>query len=415
MTIEIAPPVATVKAAPAAETAAPKEKAGASDKPLAGDPAGFMAILASLESDGPAPVDLSAGNAAVSTEGVLVPDACTGLAPAVPGAVPPQDAATALLSQALQWTIPADMASVDTRGGDGGSPVVGAAGPAPVPLASAIVPKLESLQKGAGVLRPDSGLEAVPKANMAGSQRKGFKEQLDTAALQSLPGTGATAMVLDAKPSESRDVRFVQADMVAKMAPSVVESVAAVPFTLAKREEQHAVHGVFQSNSVQDVTGVAGSGGWLGGAVGTPTMTTSNGAAPTTQSYIAEQVSFWISNDIQKAEMKLDGLGDKPVEVSISMNGNQAHVAFRTDEVQARDALENASLQLKEMLQKDGVVLSGMSVGTSAGGESGAGGPHDRNTRQGRKNVVAMVDQPARVEGAMRGKSGVGRALDLFV
>ena len=69
------------------------------------------------------------------------------------------------------------------------------------------------------------------------------------------------------------------------------------------------------------------------------------------------------------AEMKLEGLGDSPVEVSISMNGNQAHVAFRTDEVQARDALENAGVQLKEMLQRDGVVLSGMSFDiTTVGG-----------------------------------------------
>ena len=64
----------------------------------------------------------------------------------------------------------------------------------------------------------------------------------------------------------------------------------------------------------------------------------------------------------------------------------------------ARDALENASLQLKEMLQRDGVVLSGMSVGTSAGGESGAGGQQDRNARQGSKNVTAMVDQSVRVD-----------------
>ena len=153
----------------------------------------------------------------------------------------------------------------------------------------------------------------------------------------------------------------------------------------------------------------------MGNAAGSSAIPTPDAAVATTQSYVAEQVSYWISNDVQKAEMKLDGLGDKPVEVSISMNGNQAHVAFRTDEVQARDALENASLQLKEMLQRDGVVLSGMSVGTSAGGESGAGGQQDRNARQGSKNVTAMVDQSVRVDRVNNRQTAVGRALDLFV
>ena len=78
---------------------------------------------------------------------------------------------------------------------------------------------------------------------------------------------------------------------------------------------------------------------------------------------VAEQVSYWISQDIQNAELTLDGLGKDPVEVSIRMHGNEAQVSFRTDELQTRDLLQGAASHLKELLQSEGLVLSGVSVG----------------------------------------------------
>lgn len=135
-------------------------------------------------------------------------------------------------------------------------------------------------------------------------------------------------------------------------------------------------------------------------------------ASALTPAYVAEQVSYWISNDIQSAEMKLQGLGDSLVEVRISMVGNEAHVAFRTDEAQARDALENASAHLKEMLQRDGVVLSGVSVGTSG---SGGPGSQEQQPQRGHKKAVVMVEAPTRGEARAWGAVQTGRALDLFV
>ncbi len=135
--------------------------------------------------------------------------------------------------------------------------------------------------------------------------------------------------------------------------------------------------------------------------------------APTpTDMVVAEKVAYWISSDVQNAEMKLDGIGDKPGEVSIRMQGNEAHIAFRSDELQARAALENASVHLKEMLQREGLVLSGVSVGTAGTGDPGEQG---RRSHQGaRPSGIASV-QPAgadRISGAGRASGG---ALDLFV
>jgi flagellar hook-length control protein FliK len=131
-----------------------------------------------------------------------------------------------------------------------------------------------------------------------------------------------------------------------------------------------------------------------------------------TDMYVAEKVAYWISNDVQNAEMKLDGIGVDPVEVSIRMQGNEAHISFRTDELQARAALENAGVHLKDMLQREGLTLSGVSVGTS---DAGGAGEQERRSRQGGKQSTV-----ASVQSAPAGRSAVlhritGGSLDLFV
>ena len=420
MSIEIAPPIAPVKVASANEAAGAKEKSTAPEKSQMADPAGFMAILASLENTSSVPLpDASAPIAAEAAMDLRAPE--------MSGAAP-QDA-TSLLAQALQWAVPSDTLSAEVEGLDGVSAqVVGAAvgvqglsvieavpKPQPGPLVIEAAVTSELGQKSDGGLHLDAVLDAKRIIAGSASQRKELKDSMDTAALQSLSGVEGTAQALDARRTDGRDVKFSPAELTAKVVPPAAGASASMVFGTAKQEERGPLHGLFQVNHNHDVVGLANPSGWIGSGVGFATMSTPDAAVATTPSAIAQQVSYWISNDVQKAEMKLEGLGDKPVEVTISMNGNQAHVAFRTDEVQARDALENASLQLKEMLQRDGVVLSGMSVGTSAGGETGSGAQQNPNARRGHVNVVAMVDKPTRLDGAKTGHTTVGRALDLFV
>lgn len=137
-----------------------------------------------------------------------------------------------------------------------------------------------------------------------------------------------------------------------------------------------------------------------------------NQSAAPLEAYIAEQVTYWISQDVQSAELTLDGMGASPVEVSISMQGNEAQVAFRTDELHARAAIENASEQLKDSLQRQGVVLTGMSVGTSQGGDASGQG---RRPRQEGRQAVVTAPAPAPVDTAVRQLVPQGRAVDLFV
>jgi flagellar hook-length control protein FliK len=74
------------------------------------------------------------------------------------------------------------------------------------------------------------------------------------------------------------------------------------------------------------------------------------------------------------------------------MHGNEAHVAFRTDELQTHSLLEGAGAQLKDMLLREGVVLAGVSVGTS-GTNDGKGG--DRRARPGIRVAQVTAAQAA--------------------
>jgi flagellar hook-length control protein FliK len=184
----------------------------------------------------------------------------------------------------------------------------------------------------------------------------------------------------------------------------------------------NTVESVKREFGVQDrqiVRAVEGGGSYApsawsdsAGAISAPTQVQE--VAPF-DTYLTEQVSYWISNDIQNAELKLDGFGETPVEVSIRMVGNEAYIAFRSDESQTRMMLEDAAQHLKEALQKDGVVLSNVSVGTSDSGGAGGSGAQDRKPRNGTLQVGGVgisAEDGDRRPSITTASTG---ALDLFV
>lgn len=128
---------------------------------------------------------------------------------------------------------------------------------------------------------------------------------------------------------------------------------------------------------------------------------------------VAEQVSYWIANDVQNAELKLDQFGNSPVEVSISLQGNEARVEFRTDLQEMRQVLQGAVTQLKDMLHSQGLVLAGISVGTSGADSSG---PREQaSARQNPRQATVAVPQLAPRGSGARAAQPSGRALDVFV
>lgn len=178
--------------------------------------------------------------------------------------------------------------------------------------------------------------------------------------------------------------------------------------TPARRDERTQDESIFRTNR-NEGTAIVPSYLPSTSNAGTPGAPDSLTA---TDMYVAEKVAYWISNDVQNAEMKLDGIGFDPVEVSIRMQGNEAHISFRTDELQARAALENAGVHLKDMLQREGLILSGVSVGTS---DAGGAGEQERRSRQGGKQSAVASVQPAPAGRSAVSHRVTGGSLDLFV
>lgn len=141
-----------------------------------------------------------------------------------------------------------------------------------------------------------------------------------------------------------------------------------------------------------------------------PVMQT--GPAMSLERDVANQVSYWIGQNVQSAELKLDGLGQSPVEVSISMQGKEAHVEFRSDQVETRQLIEEAMPHLKELLKGEGLVLAGVAIGAAA---SDGASSQERKPKQHQQRESAARSALRLAEVGNGIRASTGRTLDLFV
>lgn len=132
-----------------------------------------------------------------------------------------------------------------------------------------------------------------------------------------------------------------------------------------------------------------------------------------TEDAVAEQVAFWVHQNIQNAELTVKHDG-QPVEVSVSLTGNEAHVAFRSDQAQTRDLLDASVAQLRDMLHQEGLVLSGVTVGDSGSQPSGDGGAQ-RGQRGEPRSAQVVVPAVAGTRTRSGGDVLSDRAVDIFV
>lgn len=130
---------------------------------------------------------------------------------------------------------------------------------------------------------------------------------------------------------------------------------------------------------------------------------------------LTEQLRYWVSQGMRSAELTVQGDAD-PVQVSISMQGNEAHVAFRSEHAATRDMLAGTVDQLRDLLQAQGMVLSGVSVGAHDAGNGRGGQPAGPEAR-----VRPAAARAAAVEAALPAVSAAAAArtaaggLDLYV
>ena len=135
-------------------------------------------------------------------------------------------------------------------------------------------------------------------------------------------------------------------------------------------------------------------------------------SASSLESVVADTVSYWVTQGVKNAALKLDGFGEHPLEVNISMQGGATHIDFRTDQPEIRQILEGAMTHLKDLLKNEGVMLSGVSVGAS--GQNG-GASQDARDRPGAREGTVVTTKSAPTESPRLVSLPAGRVLDLFV
>lgn len=137
-------------------------------------------------------------------------------------------------------------------------------------------------------------------------------------------------------------------------------------------------------------------------------------AGLTTEMRVAEQVSYHVGRGAQSAELEVEGIDERPIHVSIDLQGQEARIEFRAEQAQTRQVLQDAMPHLREMLEREGLTLAGMSVGSSGhqGGQEQAAERGRAGLRQGQ--VEAVVEGPAPAAGT-RSALPSGRSLDLYV
>lgn len=137
-------------------------------------------------------------------------------------------------------------------------------------------------------------------------------------------------------------------------------------------------------------------------------------AGLTTEMRVAEQVSYHVGRGAQSAELEVEGIDERPIHVSIDLQGQEARIEFRAEQAQTRQVLQDAMPHLREMLEREGLTLAGMSVGSS-GPQGGQEQPAERGRgglRQGQ--VQTVVEGPTSAASA-RSALPSGRTLDLYV
>ena len=186
-----------------------------------------------------------------------------------------------------------------------------------------------------------------------------------------------------------------------------------------------AARGAESSAGGRPGEGPAGGGAWSDGSAGVSPVEPGNTDSPATfvdpgaagsEEQVADQVAYWVNQKTQNAELTLNRDG-QPVEVSVSLSGNEAHVTFRSDQAQTRELLDQSMAQLRDLLRSEGLVLSGMSVGTSARDGAGAqgGDAGQPRGRDGARQAQVLSSAPVGTASLARDGSGPDRTVDIFV
>lgn len=131
------------------------------------------------------------------------------------------------------------------------------------------------------------------------------------------------------------------------------------------------------------------------------------------------QISHWGTQNLRHASLRVGQAGEDAIDIQLSVKGQEAQIDFRTDNAEARASLENsADESLSELLQRSGIQLAGVSVGSqgqASGRNASSGDPGAPRAARSPSAVAGAAEQQPTMPRSAPLRADGSRPLDLFV
>jgi flagellar hook-length control protein FliK len=395
-----------------------------------GNPTGKSAFSSVLDTmtdqapDAPGAADMGALTVVDTAEALVVP------APAQEVAL----GAAAVLAQLTESLRPE--ATTLAQGPSTGEPIADAPGVLPGVLPGATINTVAGLRRqgagatlpdpaeAAGGLAPDPGADASPAVSTPARRQSPVGMQSGLATAPS--ADGPTGRAGEGQKEAQEAAVTVRADwrattaavaertafMAAPWSDSAVGGFRAFPSSRSSdRAGGRAMFLPLDATAPGSVAPSSYAAPLASGAV--PVMGADAPMAPGASSEVAHKVHYWVTRGVQTAELQLDALGGSAVDISISLQGKEALVEFRSDQPEARRILQEAMPQLRDMLRQEGLQLAGGFVNSSSQQKEGDA-RRDGQQRASERIGTASVSVADAVRTGRPG-SASAHALDVFV
>ncbi|QRF60429.1 flagellar hook-length control protein FliK [Variovorax paradoxus] len=338
--------------------------------------------------------------------------------------------ATATTQPAVEpWMLLAQGAFVSREGKAGDAPVstgdaavdaVNGAGAGPKPAKGMPAPPVVSTPSTSRDAAVDVPAAPPAKPNGAATARSTAQRLANLAAADGAATPARTAQSQALPPKEelaaaslSAQARTIQA------ATTEAVVTAAAP----RRAERSAERGSATGMLVDPGSATAGasssasaSSAWMAPVDAASAAASAGGAVLADR--MTEQVSWWLAQKSQGADVSLELAPGQSVSFSVQVQGNEAQIAFRSDQPEVRQMLGQAAAQLKDLFGQEGLLLSGVTVDAQSAGTQQRGEGEGRSDARGVVRGVARLgaaSASAPAPAVVRASLPAGRALDLYV
>lgn len=250
----------------------------------------------------------------------------------------------------------------------------GKAGAAPAPLQAArgrltalAQDDASAFRPGAGVL-DDTGQQASLGAATGAARKDSAGEGIDLGA--------AFAADMRGKSQDAADFGAKAREIAAKL-EAIAPTAAPLP-----------VQAQLQTAAIEAARPALAAGEQLSARVGTPAW----------DNQVGQKIVWMVGSEEQTASLTLNPPDLGPMQVVLSVTGDQASVAFSANHEEVRHALENALPRLREMMGESGIELGSATVSTGMPDQRQAQGGQDSGS--GARGNGSFADGAAATDAA---------------